>query len=354
MTDLHIIQNEKIAISEISSYREHFKSDNIPFVIFGGVYNYSFEGFDNVITIEENFKGCLKLVGLMQKADRIHVHGFFSFWLLGLLAVYIKLCEKVVWYIWGDDFYCLTKPKTSLANRIHLALRRRVYKRVRYIATNVCGDYKLLCSIMQKKYEFIELRYGRGYISGIEPFVQCTSYHDSVNILVGNSATKSNYHLEVFDKLKKFRDENINIYVPLSYGSKDYADEVIKYGSQLFGEKFKPITEFMPKDKYFMQLMSMDIAVFANDRQQALGNIVALLYAGKKVYIRSDISSWESLHDEYGIGVCDYLGLDQEDFKKFITNSFDVHNQQNLINDMVDEDKCVDAMRRSLISEVES
>ena len=229
-----------------------------------------------------------------------------------------------------------------------------MYKRVRYIATNVCGDYKLLCSIMQKKYEFIELRYGRGYISGIEPFVQCTSYHDSVNILVGNSATKSNYHLEVFDKLKKFRDENINIYVPLSYGSKDYADEVIKYGSQLFGEKFKPITEFMPKDKYFMQLMSMDIAVFANDRQQALGNIVALLYAGKKVYMRSDISSWESLHDEYGIGVCDYLGLDQEDFKKFITNSFDVHNQQNLINDMVDEDKCVDAMRRSLISEVES
>ena len=39
-----------------------------------------------------------------------------------------------------------------------------------------------------------------------------------INILIGNSATETNNHIEVLDLLSKFKNEDIKIYVPLSYG----------------------------------------------------------------------------------------------------------------------------------------
>ena len=351
MIDLHIIENEKIAVTSIATYRKWFSSKSNPFVIFGGAYNYSFEGYENVTIIEENLKGSKKLINLMKRADRIHVHGIFSFWLLGILATHRRLCEKTVWYIWGDDLYCLTKPKSSIINRFHLAVRRKAYRSIRYVATNVIGDYDLLKSLIHKEYEFFELRFGNGYISGIEPYINEKNEHEGTNILVGNSATISNYHLQVFDELSRFQNENIRIYVPLSYGSKTYAGSVIARGKELFGDKFIPLTEFIPRDDYFRLLMSMDVAIFANDRQQAMGNIVALLYAGKKVYMRSDISSWASIHDEYDIGVCDYNSLRDETFIEFSSNPFNSEKQMKLVLDMTDTDKYVAAVRRTLISE---
>ena len=118
-----------------------------------------------------------------------------------------------------------------------------------------------------------------------------------------------NYHIEVFEKLRKYRTENIKVYVPLSYGSNSYAESVISEGKRIFGDKFYPMTKFMEKEQYFRFLMTIDVAIFANDRQQALGNIVALLYAGKKVYMRKTISSWETLREEYEIDISDYLTL---------------------------------------------
>ena len=43
--------------------------------------------------------------------------------------------------------------------------------------------------------------------------------------------------------------------------------------------------------------VDIDIAIFAHNRQQAMGNIITLLGLGKKVYMRSDITPWKLFED---------------------------------------------------------
>lgn len=116
-------------------------------------------------------------------------------------------------------------------------------------------------------------------------------------IQIGNSADPSNNHIEIFDKLRAYKNENIEIICPLSYGNLQYRNEVIKKGNEIFGDKFNPIMDFLPLEEYLLQLSKIDIAIFNHKRQQAIGNITSLLGFGKKVYIRDDITTWNFCAD---------------------------------------------------------
>ncbi len=131
----------------------------------------------------------------------------------------------------------------------------------------------------------------------------------TINIQIGNSATSTNNHMRIFEKLQKYKDENINIFAPLSYGEKEYAEMVIRKGKELFGDKFIPLTEFMPFERYLEFLSEIDIAIFAHNRQQGMGNIITLTGMGKRVYMRSDITPWQLFRD-IGVKVYDIEDLD--------------------------------------------
>ena len=113
------------------------------------------------------------------------------------------------------------------------------------------------------------------------------------NVIVGNSASKTNNHIEAFSRLSK-HSENINrLYCPLSYGSNArYINSVLDKGYAFFGGTFTPLLEFFPYEKYMEIITSIDIAYYENNRQEGLGNILSLLNYGKTIYIRSDITSW--------------------------------------------------------------
>ena len=120
-----------------------------------------------------------------------------------------------------------------------------------------------------------------------------TEEHSSLYILVGNSADPSNNHIESFEKLLPYKDEDIKIFVPLSYGDQSHAKQVIEIGKSWFGDKFVPITSFMVFDEYMKFLASVDVAIFNHKRQQAMGSTITLLGMGKTVYIRSDVAQWD-------------------------------------------------------------
>lgn len=138
--------------------------------------------------------------------------------------------------------------------------------------------------------------------------------HSTINIQLGNSADPTNNHLDVLNKLVKYKDENIKIFTPLSYGDQEYAKDVIAKGKELFGDKFVALTDFMPFEKYLEFLGSIDIAIFAHKRQQAMGNTITLLRLGKKVYMRSDITPWQLFNDiDVKVFDVDNIGIDTMD-----------------------------------------
>ena len=67
----------------------------------------------------------------------------------------------------------------------------------------------------------------------------------AVHIQVGNSADPSNNHLEIFDQLMEYRDQNIFIYAPLSYGDAKNAQTIEKEGLRRFGKKFVAMKELL-------------------------------------------------------------------------------------------------------------
>ena len=112
-------------------------------------------------------------------------------------------------------------------------------------------------------------------------------------ILVGNSRSMSNEHIEVLNILSKFKDENIRIFVPLSYGDvpEGYVDAVDKVGMELFGIKYVPIKTIMDLKAYQEFLSSIDIMVCNHKRQEAWGNLFTLLRSGKKVFVRKNTAT---------------------------------------------------------------
>ena len=92
----------------------------------------------------------------------------------------------------------------------------------------------------------------------------------------------------MLELLARQRYDNIEVYVPLSYGDDSYRDGVIEAGKRLFGSSFHAITDYLPRDEYLDFLASIDVAIFNHDRQQGLGNIFQLLATGSKLYLADD------------------------------------------------------------------
>lgn len=105
------------------------------------------------------------------------------------------------------------------------------------------------------------------------------------DILLGNSASATNNHLEALNMLKNHDLNGRQIYAPLSYGKKRYAREIEKYGNDLFPIKFNALTTFLPLEEYNKILSRCGVVIMNHYRPQAMGNIIASLYMGSKVFL---------------------------------------------------------------------
>ena len=213
----------------------------------------------------------------------------------------------------GGDLY-------SYRNREKGFLRRIYYKIEDYVKGNFCG----YITHIKGDYELAQKWYGakgKYYNCCLYPSNLYKNFDikrikkEYIAVQVGNSADSSNNHFEIFKKLEKYKNESIKIYCPLSYGDKTYAEEVIKKGKEIFGEKFVPMTEFLEYSKYLEFLSQIDIAIFAHDRQQAVGNITSLLSMKKTVYLKKEVTTYNML-EELGIKVKVFNSLDNLEILK--------------------------------------
>lgn len=235
------------------------------------------------------FKNLFLFYTCCKNADKIVMHGsvlnhfflFFPFFL-----------RKTYWIIMGSELYTIPN-NTSLSIRI----RKFVLSRVSHHVTHIEGDSALANQILCSKAALV---YSPLYLSNTvttEDFeIKQLSQKEKLHVLVGNSLSRNNNHFQIFQWLKDLNDNNIKVFVPLSYGNdKTYQEEVIERGREIFKENFYPITEFMTMESYRAFLKNMDIAIFNHSRQEALGVTLTLLSLGKLVYVNPNTTSYQSL-----------------------------------------------------------
>lgn len=117
----------------------------------------------------------------------------------------------------------------------------RCYRKVKSVSTVTPQEYRLVQKTISKSIKYLPFKYisTRQLNQGKEGII-CTGN----NIIVGNSATLENNHIDTF----KLLDDNVLsdklLFCPLSYGDKLYGNYVIAVGREMFKEKFVPVTDF--------------------------------------------------------------------------------------------------------------
>lgn len=309
---LHVCHIEKFIPDFIKFINENFNTQEHKFLIFGDTANdLSIENYVNVKVVGLNnftqLKVLIELILEMHKSHKIVLHGLFNIRIVQTLFFAPWILKKCYWAIWGGDLYAYQKQKNTWTSKKKEFYRSFVIKRMGHFITHMKGDYDLA-----RKWYGAQ---GKWHECFLYPSNLYKDYRlkakkdDTVNIQVGNSADPSNNHKEILERLLPYKEENIRIFAPLSYGDAGYAEELIKFGNAHFGEKFIPLLKFMPFDEYLEFLSEIDIAIFNHKRQQAMGNSIVLSGLGKKVLMRNDVPQWNYLK-HHGIKVYDNQGLD--------------------------------------------
>ena len=307
---VHFMHADKFIDPFIDLIEHHFDSSRHHYLVRETVW-FSVKDRANITRLPETvgFVGkVLFYLRHLRSTDKIILHGLFHVELILALALKPWILKNCYWIVWGGDIYRQDQSSAiNLKKRFLSALYGFVARRMGYFVTHVRGDY-----------EWIRRRYGaRGqwresfvYLSNIYDHHPVPARDDDyTNLLVGNSATKTNRHFEIFDALAPLMHEKVRIYCPLSYSDKEYAALVAAKGRSMFGDQFVALMDFMPYDEYLGVLARTDIAIFAHKRQQAMGNVINLLGMGKKVYMRRDTSGWRVFND-LSIKLYDFDALD--------------------------------------------
>lgn len=155
--------------------------------------------------------------------------------------------------------------------------------RIMAMSTPLLEDYQAILSAHEGfRPEFIDWNY---WTEGFNP-LDCPDSPTGCDILLGNSATPENNHLEAMQLLSDVDLGKRHIYCPLSYGDKYYGDMVAREGNARFGERFIPMRGYLPVDEYSRIIQRCSIIVMNHLRQQALGNIVTALCSGANVVLQ--------------------------------------------------------------------
>lgn len=301
---LHVVRLDKFLPSFIEMVNENFDQRQHRFLCVSASGDYPVKPCPNFYppprTTLDKISRWVRLLGNMHSAKKIVLHGLLDWRVIVMLGLCPWLLKKSYWVMWGSDLYVYEEPKTRLASKCLEWFRARVIKRMAWLLTYIEGDVELARRWYGAQGTQLECLMYQSNVYQSDIGVSAPQKAGSLSILVGNSADPSNAHFEILDKLFDYRHHDIRLFVPLSYGDRNYAQRVAAYARSCFGDKAEPMFKFMPFEQYRLFLEQIDVAIFNHRRQQAMGNTIALLGAGKTVYLRRDMSHGRMLA---GLGV---------------------------------------------------
>jgi len=335
---LHIMSGSSIYNIQFINFLNYFFDNGEHKVVVIGRNNGL---YDSHVTFINKKRQVLELLKLMRNSDKIIIHGLFDLHLVFLLFGQPRLLKKAYWVIWGGDLYYYIFRNKGFKSNIYEFMRRKVIKNIGNIVTLVEGDYELAKKWYKTEAVYHEAFYYNPKICENIDETNDTKKRNKKIIQIGNSADPRNNHIEILNKLLKFKDKDIEIVVPLSYGDREWAKEVIKNGQMLYGDKFRSLDDFLPPQEYQKILNLVDVAIFNHDRQQALGNILTLLHLGKKIFIKNDITSWNFLKKKE-LAVYNTYDIDKLNFEEFIFMDESTKEKNiEMIEKEFSEEKCV-------------
>lgn len=150
-----------------------------------------------------------------------------------------------------------------------------------------------LSTILKSEYSFLKEEYGvkvpylpHNYSKIANVFTTYKKVISGTNILIGNSGTPSNNHLDIIHHIPiSILKEDAKLYLPMSYGPAGYTRIVESSFRKYFKEKVIFLKEFVSLDNYNNLIKSCGFVIMYQIRQQGLGNVYLSLWNGSKVFL---------------------------------------------------------------------
>ncbi|MBU7006398.1 TDP-N-acetylfucosamine:lipid II N-acetylfucosaminyltransferase [Phosphitispora fastidiosa] len=323
--------------------------------------------FDNVIVFStpEIYREIYaeKLLKLVQDSRKVVIH-FLKDHICWFMCRY-DLNKEINWNLWGADFYNFIDIKlydektdrfledigyersdnqnNALKGKVFLRFRKGAIRRV----DNLLGFNELEVKLMKSKFmtnarhkkfvypNVVELK----KIIEMKPPYKCEfNFKQEYKhvFMLGNSGDPSNNHLEIIYKLKDLNSREFCVFVPLAYGNQLYVKELLRMGKQILGEQFMPLTKFLDPSKYIHILSQVDVAFMNHNRQQAFGNLVSLLHAGKKVYMKKNLVTYKFFKN-HGLEVFDIERMGSIDEIVSLNSSINENSNAAIFREMSEE-----------------
>jgi len=309
---VHLFPHSTFVLSFIENNNKYFNKDDHCYIVYGKAFASIKEmsDEDNIVRIKEFADLDASTMQKIKDSKKIIVHSFFSNDLM-LFLLFHRLYKKSYILLWGAEFYTLRSSLTGFMG-IYSRFRKWCMRKAKVFITLIPEDYEYVEKYICSKKNLVASYYGEDVA-----YKPKKKKHEGLRVLVGNSATSTNRHHEALSWLQHFTSNDIQVFAPLSYGDKGYGEEVAEYGKLLFGEKFFPLLDYMEANEYHHLLSTIDVAIFNNDRQQAMGNINYLLQIGTKVFLRTDTSMWNHFSLSCKCQVFDVEGIQNQTFQDF-------------------------------------
>lgn len=318
---------------------------------------------DNVLKYRSNsFFDSIKIIKSLLK--KYKPQKIFLHFLSDLNLFPVLLSSKHVikyWIVWGGDIYSYvdwnlydketeniigkSTNKKSIKQLILKYIRKIAIKKIYYIGINET-EFSIIRKYFNTDAKRVDFKYPNPtQVSNEEQNVVSSRISESSKvILLGNSGDPTNNHISILKRLKNL-DCDYKVIVPLSYGSnKKYIETVKQFGSELLGERFVPLMDFMSSDEYSKLLSTVDVGIMNHYRQQAAGNLRILLSQGKKVYL-NEINPLYYYYTAKGIL------LSKIDDCNFNSSIFEEYSEEvkelnkKAIEDLYSQDKIYDYMK---------
>lgn len=309
---IHFCEDEKFINSAYSQFGK-ISQNNI-------IYVYGTDGVESLIHINKTHR--IKIVAnikeefiALKENSILVLHGLPDY--VSQYLNHIPKAITVIWLIYGYEIYndpyfysankLLDKHTRARFKQNEISFKKQVKEVVwplyRKINSSLYYTSKEIKINNLKRVDFFGFGYKEEYESIIaklgfrRPFFDFMYYPleyivdknqpysvDRKTILIGHSGFPSVNHIDVFKKLEETKITDQQLIVPFSYGDRKYISAVTSLLT-LKNNHIEVITDFMPIEKYNHLLSSVKIAIFNMRRQQAIGNIIALLYNGAKVFL---------------------------------------------------------------------
>jgi hypothetical protein len=305
--------------------------------------------YPNLILLEAKNNGSKLILNYMKKYNRIILHSLFIDRKLQLqLMLQPSVMAKIYWVDWGMDLYQWKKKDQG---SILLKYTNLISYLFRFKIKNFVGIFPPDIKFFKEEFRSKANTYYASYVGGLYNCAYYNNYecislqqkkddHKCINIQIGHQSNPILNHDKVLEDLKKYKEEDIKIFLPLNYGDMKHGYHVMRKAKSIFGDKVVIIRRKMSKEDYMEFLSTIDIAIFNTDRQIGLGNIMPLMYWGKKIFMPSS-SVMYKFFQLHNIDISDYSKITDMNYGDFI-RSVDMSGGKRYIEtNIMDKDKLI-------------